>query len=65
VAIAISGVLLPDGLHVLHHCDNPPCVNPAHLRLGTPKDNAEDATKRGRRRGRPKRPPFEWYKSPF
>lgn len=39
---------ITDGLWVLHHCDNPPCVNPRHLYLGTVVENARDAVARGR-----------------
>ncbi len=40
----------PGKLWVLHSCDTPACVNPAHLRLGTPKDNTADMISRGRSR---------------
>lgn len=40
---------IPFGLHVLHHCDTPPCFNPEHLFLGTNHDNILDSTRKGRR----------------
>jgi hypothetical protein len=39
---------IPDGLMILHSCDNPICVNPSHLRVGTGKDNSRDCIDRGR-----------------
>jgi len=33
---------------IMHTCDNPPCVNPWHLRIGTHRDNWQDAKKKGR-----------------
>ena len=50
---------IPPGLQVLHHCDNRKCVKPAHLFLGTKKDNyidskTKDRHSRGERSGQSK-----------
>lgn len=64
-AIDVDGVLLrshrvswelangpiPDGLYVLHRCDNPSCVNPEHLFIGTQKENMQDCSRKGRKAG--------------
>lgn len=43
---------IPDGMFVLHKCDNPHCINLEHLYLGTLKENSQDAINRGRHKGR-------------
>jgi len=48
VAWTIVNGKIPQGMAVMHKCDNPPCVNPAHLMIGTWADNNRDRMLKGR-----------------
>jgi hypothetical protein len=43
-----TGEIIPEGMSVMHSCDNPSCVNPDHLSIGTTLENQRDKWKRGR-----------------
>ena len=48
VSYQIHNGKIPPGMHVLHSCDDPGCVNPEHLHLGTNADNIREKVERGR-----------------
>lgn len=53
MSYAIHHGPIPEGLVVMHSCDNPNCVNPAHLRAGTQSENIQEAFDKGRKVCRP------------
>lgn len=55
VALCLTGTPVPADLYVLHSCDNPRCVRPGHLRLGTQFDNMQEAHAKGRLRIPPRK----------
>ena len=48
IAYEFSKGPIPKGLHIMHHCDNPACVNPDHLSAVTAKENIRDSVKKNR-----------------
>ena len=47
-ALILTGIDVPKGSVVMHICDNPSCVNPSHLKLGTQQENIADKIAKGR-----------------
>jgi len=54
MALRLDGRPVPKGMHACHHCDNPSCVRPDHLYVGSPTENMADAKARNRLRPKTK-----------
>ena len=48
ISIELDGRVIPARFHACHTCDNPPCVNPKHLFVGSPRDNMLDKVAKNR-----------------
>jgi len=48
VFLGVSIYKREDNKYICHHCDNPPCINPSHLFVGTAKENMHDAIRKGK-----------------
>jgi len=48
LAYTLTTAEIPDGMYVLHSCDVRACINPAHLRVGTQKENIKESVAKGR-----------------
>ncbi len=50
ISLLLHGRPIPEGMHACHRCDNPCCVNPDHIFIGTRSDNMRDMHNKGRAR---------------
>jgi hypothetical protein len=55
VAYEVFKTAIPEGKCVMHSCDNPSCINPEHLSVGTRRENTKDMLRKGRDRFSPQK----------
>ena len=56
---------IPESMCLLHNCDNPACIRPDHMRLGTMKDNTHDAMRKGRWKNPPRNEHLKGENAPW